>query len=400
MKHNHGLGTLLTLNALVGSASGIMLLALPLYALSLNASAAELGLIGGMAGAGRMLIIVPSGMWIDRIGTRRLFTFSTLLCAVLSALLPLTQRPVSLMAIVFFQGMTQSISFLALQAGFLNQLRHMNASQAGWQRCATQLGFYLAGPLAGAAMISDGEFIPVFLMVSALFLIGAVMVIFHHAAGINDRIHPIPPATGTSGIKQVLAFLENRNLRCVLAIEFLGAAVFMIYRTFMAPVALEALNLTPRSASWLVITQGTTAMCLLFWGDGLVRNRSATWTFITASLLIVAGNALLAKATGFVSAWLGSLTYGAGSGFLSYVSLTRLTKVEGEKGKIAALFSLSVALGNILGPVAAGYTVQFAGLQGAFMLPAGMMLAILAVFYRYFGNSRPALTERTPRMTG
>ncbi|MBJ6724324.1 MFS transporter [Geomesophilobacter sediminis] len=378
MNNNRGLRSLLAVNVLAGSASGVMLLVLPLYTLWLNASPAEMGLIGGMAGAGRMLIIVPSGVWVDRYGTRPLFVGSTLLCVLLTAAIPWIRNPLPLMAVLFFQGMTQSIGFMTLQASFLTILRHLNASQAGWQRSATQFGFYLIGPLAGALLISGDRYAPAFLAVSALFLAGVAVTLYAGDAETTGPRQQPPSATLGDDFRQTLSLLGDNDLRCALGIEFLGAAVFMMYRTFMGPVALDVLKLSTHAVFWLVTTQGTAAMCLLFWGGGLVRNRSTVWTFTAASFLVIAGNALLALANGFAVAWLGGLIYGAGTGLLSYASLIRLSKVPGEKGKIAALFSLSIAVGNTVGPVCAGYTGELIGLRGAFLVPVALMLASLA----------------------
>lgn len=139
MNNSQGLKSLLAINVLAGCASGIMLLALPLYTLSLHASATEMGLISGMAGAGRMLIIVPSGVWADRYGTRRMFVISTLLCVALTAVIPWVHATAMLMGVMFFQGMAQSIGFMTLQAGFLKRMKYLEASRAGWQRSATQV---------------------------------------------------------------------------------------------------------------------------------------------------------------------------------------------------------------------------------------------------------------------
>lgn len=134
-------------------------------------------------------------------------------------------------------------------------------------------------------------------------------------------------------------------------------------------------------------------MCLLFWGGRLVCNRSLAWTFTTAALLVIAGNVLLAMANGFGAYWLGALVYGAGTDLLAFASLSRLAHVAGEKGKIAALFSLSIAIGNIFGPVASGYAGEMLGLQAAFLVPVGLMLVTLVWFVWYLARLRSGLTD-------
>jgi MFS family permease len=378
MNDARGLGSLMLINVLVGSASGIMLLALPLYTISLHASAAEMGLIGGMAGAGRMLIIVPSGVWADRYGTRRLFVLSALICVALTALIPRAQSTEALMAIMFFQGMAQSIGFLTLQAGFLKRMKYLQASRAGWQRSATQLGFYLIGPLAAAALLDKNNFIPAFYTVNVLLLCGVAVVIYRSRKGIREVIE-YTRATPYEELKHTLALLKDRNLLAVMAIELLNAAVFALFRTFLAPVATDVLHLPPQAVSWMVITQGTVAMATLFWGGLLFSGRSDSCCFNIAAVTTLTGNAVMAVAGGSSPFWFGTILYGVGTGMLGYYSLIRLTRVAGDKGKIAALFSLSVAVGSTFGPVVGGVVGEAAGMQSIFFTPVVLLFVILIV---------------------
>ncbi len=376
MNNTQGLKSLLAINVLAGCASGIMLLALPLYTLSLHASATEMGLISGIAGAGRMLIIVPSGVWADRYGTRKLFIVSTLLCVALTTMIPWVRTTLMLMGLMFFQGMAQSIGFMTLQTGFLKRMKYLEASQAGWQRSATQLGFYLIGPLTAAALLGGENYFPAFLSVSALFLAGVAVVLYRSRRGIRE-VSEYTNRTPYEDLKCMLALLTDRNLLTVLAIELLNAAVFAIFRTFMAPVAMDVLHLGMQAVSWIVITQGSVAMVTLFWGGLLFKARSATWCFNAAAVTILIGNAAMSTTGSFGLFWLGSALYGAGTGMLGYCSLIRLTRVDGDKGKIAALFSLSVAIGTTIGPIFGGLAGETLGMQTSFLSSVSLLLLIM-----------------------
>ncbi len=376
MIDSRGLISLLVINILVGSASGIMLLALPLYTISLHSSATEMGLIGGMAGAGRMLIIIPSGVWADRYGTRKLFVLSSLACVALTAMIPWVKSTGSLMAIMFFQGMAQSIGFLTLQAGFLKRMKYLEASRAGWQRSATQLGFYLIGPLTAAALLSKENFFPAFYAVISLLLSGVAVVLYRSRKGIRE-VTEYTHTTPYEDLKQTLFLLKDRNLLAVMAIELLNAAIFALFRTFLAPVATDVLHLPLQTVSWMVITQGSVAMVTLFWGGLLFADRSDSWCFNVAAVMTLTGNAVMASAGSSAPFCVGTFLYGVGTGMLGYCSLIRLTRVEGDKGKIAALFSLSVAVGTTCGPVFGGVVGETVGLQTVFFTPVVLLLIIM-----------------------
>jgi predicted MFS family arabinose efflux permease len=282
------------------------------------------------------------------------------------------------MAIMFFQGMAQSIGFLTLQAGFLKRMKYLEASRAGWQRSATQLGFYLIGPLAAAALLGKNNFIPAFFTVNILLLCGVAVVFYRSKRGIREVIE-YTRATPYEELKHTVRLLKDRNLLAVMAIELLNAAVFALFRTFLAPVAADVLHLPLQVVSWMIITQGTVAMVTLFWGGLLFSGSSDSRCFTIAAVTTLSGNAVMAAAGGTSSFWFGTILYGAGTGILGYYSLIRLTRVAGDKGKIAALFSLSVAVGSTFGPIVGGVVGEAAGLQSVFLSPVVLLLVIILV---------------------
>lgn len=379
-----GLLSFLSLNFLCGCASGILQLALPLYALYLHANTVQLGLIAGVSSVGRMLIIIPSGLLIDRIGARRLYFHGTSLCAILVGALVLVSSPWALMAVMLFQGMAQSVSFLALQAGFLKRLPFLDQTQAGWQRGSTQLGYYLVGPVAGGLLLQENLYPLTFLVVAAVFSLAVLISLYRRLRGFREVADTaVQSHTGEWG--KLRALLADPLLLQVLGIECLGAAIFMIFRTFAPPVAVEVLHLPIRAISFLIILQGSAAMSSLFCGGRLLLRYSAGQVFTGASLLVTTGMILLATAQGFPLFLLGGTIYGVGTGLLSLCSLTKIGSVAGEKGKIAALFSLSIAVGNTFGPVLGGVVGELLTVQAAFLTPVALFTGILAIasYYRF-----------------
>lgn len=376
---HQGLTSFLTLNFLCGCATGILQLAIPLYALFLSASTFQLGLIAGVSGVGRMLIIVPSGLLVDRFGARRLFLHSTVWCAILVLTMISVTSPWALTVVMFFQGMAQSVSFLALQAGFLKRLPYLEPEQAGWQRGATQLGFFLVGPVAGGLLLREQRFGAAFLVVSAIFAASIGISFYRRIVGIREI--PDAVASNESGeLRKLQALLSDPLLRKVLGVECLGAAVFMIFRAFVAPVAVDVLHLTVGAVSAIVIFQGTAAMASLFAGGRLLRRFSAARIFVWGSLLVIVGMLMLAIARDFFLYATGSIVYGVGTGLMSVCSLSQIGSVLGEKGKIAALFSLSIAVGSTFGPILAGFVGEASTAQAAFLTPVAIFAIIFTVF--------------------
>ena len=67
-------------------------------------------------------------------------------------------------------------------------------------------------------------------------------------------------------------------------------------------------------------------------------------------------------------------------GLINLVTSSRIGKMEGEKGKIVALFAASVGAGISLGPMLGGLVGQYLGTQNIFLtfIPLFLLLVILA----------------------
>lgn len=66
LTHSRFLCGFMIINLLAGIAAGILLLAIPLYALALKANVIQMGLVSGTGGIGRLLFIVLAGLLLDR----------------------------------------------------------------------------------------------------------------------------------------------------------------------------------------------------------------------------------------------------------------------------------------------------------------------------------------------
>jgi MFS family permease len=363
---NRALMSLLSINLLAGVATGMLQMTIPLYALSLKATTLQLGLIAGASGIGRLLVVIPSGLLIDRHGARQLFIVSTLLTAVAALVLISASSSTLLMVVLVILSMGQAVSFLALQAGFLKRLPFLGKARAGWQRGATQIGYYLIGPVLCGMLLQENHYAVVFSAASAIFIVELGISWFRQLSGareVNDT-----PVTADSGqLARFKVLLADRVMQQVLIIECLGAATFMIFRAFVAPVAVAVLQLSVRDVTFLILSQGSVAMAMLLFGGGLLNLYPCARLYRISTVFVSLGALLLACANGFWVFWCGSVILGIGTGTMSLCSLSQIAKVSGEKGKIAALFSFSIGIGNTIGPVVAGLLGDVVTVQLSFI---------------------------------
>jgi MFS family permease len=376
---NRALMSLLSINLLAGVATGMLQMTIPLYALSLKATTLQLGLIAGASGIGRLLVVIPSGLLIDRHGARQLFVVSTLLTAIAVLVLISASSSTLLMIVLVIMSMGQAVSFLALQAGFLKRLPFLDKARAGWQRGATQIGFYLIGPVLCGMLLQDNRFAVVFSAASAIFLVELGISWFRRLSGARE-VHDAHVRSNTGQIERFKALLADRVMQQVLVIECLGAATFMIFRAFVAPVAVSVLQLSIRDVTFLILSQGSVAMMMLLFGGGLLDLFPCSRLYRISSVFVALGALLLACAGGFWSFWCGAVTLGIGTGMMSLCSLSQIAKVTGEKGKIAALFSFSIGIGNTIGPVVAGLVGDLTAVQVSFITTIPVILLSWLLF--------------------
>ena len=128
------------MNLLSGTTGGLWQMAIPLYALTLKINTVQLGLLTGIGSLGRLLIVLPSGFWVDRYSPQKLFYGCTMLNAGIAMAYIFSASTYSLLVLMTLQGMTSSISVISLQAIYLKLLNSLSLSQAGWQRGMNTMG--------------------------------------------------------------------------------------------------------------------------------------------------------------------------------------------------------------------------------------------------------------------
>lgn len=74
------------------------------------------------------------------------------------------------------------------------------------------------------------------------------------------------------------------------------------------------------------------------------------------------------------------MVLGLGLGLINLVTSSRIGQMQGEKGKIVALFAASVGAGISLGPMLGGVVGQYLGTRNIFLtfIPLFLLLALLA----------------------
>lgn len=369
------------LASLMGTSVGMAQVSASLYAVELHSSETMLGLIAGAQSIGVLVMSLPIGMLVDRIGPTRPFLLGTLLAGLTYAVMPLWASPGWLLACTAAISFFMPLRFVSLNTVFLQQLRSLGESKAGWYRGTHMVGMFLLGPALGARIVSSFGFVWSYRIISAAFLVTLVVcpIVFGRYTSPPDaRRVPVWQSLRA----QLKLLLCDAELRVVSLIESTTQAVGAFFTFFVVVMAVSVAGLSPAQASSLVGAKGITFILALFALGGLVQRWGQTRACALGFAAIAGALGILGLAAGSQLLWVGALLLGLGLGLVQIATLTRYAQLGSRTGygKVSGLSALVGPSGGLFGNLLGGLLGKWVGLQHAFtVLAVGFGLGLLAL---------------------
>lgn len=359
---------------------------LPLYALEIGGGPGLAAAIVGLRGAGTMLMDVPAGMLVTRIGDRGVMILG-LLCATLATFLGAVATEFSLLSIAalgFGAGtgiwVLGRVTFIT-DTVRLDQRGRVISVMAGLQRAGALVGPVIAGfsaELIGYRAVFAGS--------GVLFAVSLVMVMIFAsrptlAAGL-DRARVLHVVTtyrrtfATAGsVMIVLMFLRAGRL---LMIPLVGAEMGF-------------------SAAEIGLAFGLSAAIdvAMFYPAGMIIDLvGRRWALGPAMLLLGLGVALLPFATGFWTFAAAGILAGLGNGFGTGIFMTLggdLSPAQG-RGEFLGVWRLVGDVGATVGPFVMAPIAQWTSMAIACTSTGGMALVGICLLIVFV----PETLRRTP----
>jgi MFS family permease len=374
------LAGLLTLALVVGTVNGLSRVALPLYAASLGAQAWQVGLTGGLGYFGVMLLSLPIGAWIDRHGSRALFTGGVLAAAALMLVMPWLNQPWLAVAGTAVLGLVLPFRTVPAQTEFLMLLPQLSPSKAGWNRAAHTMGLFFLGPAASAAVIAGLGFTSVFELASAGLLVGFLV----GRRALTGRT-PTPSAAPHESLWQrVLAQFamvsRHAEMRRTMLIDCLTQMAVAYFVVFALVLAVRRFGMPLQAAAGLVTLQGALFVATLFLGGRWLSQRTQEWQYLLAFGLLLAQALLFGLGTGPAALWLGAALMGLGVGLQGLTSTSRFAQLMQEhgRGRVGGLTSVAPTAGGMVGAIGGGLLSQQFGIEAGFRVLA-LLFGVLCV---------------------
>jgi MFS family permease len=359
----------------------------PLFAASLGADAAEVGLInsGFMCMAG--LLSIPSGLLSDRIGRRRPLLVGLLLLAGSSLLLAMSRTALEMGAIYLVFG----IGLAAVTPTLMSYVADITPPEAmgrafGSYTMALYSGMTL-GPAVGGYLGGLLGLRPVFVCSGGLILLMFVATL---------RFLPEPPGKSDKGrdprfFRTALINLgHNRRLIACLVMTVGGCIGFGMFISFM-PLYIHGLGL-PTTAVGLVCALQALANALARIPAGRLCDRvddrrfPVFWGMTMFSLAM----ACFGLCTNLVQLLFAAVGMGLSMGLAFTVIYALIVDAvpTGMRGLAMGCYNTCVYLGMMLSAIGMGVVIREYGFQVGFLLTGGSILAALILFAVLYGPGK------------
>ncbi len=362
----------------VTTGMGMVWSILAVYATSLGASTAMVGLIFAMFGGSRLAVSLPAGIASERFGRRKLMlTGLVFLGASSFVAMSVTSVPLLVLTLVV-QGIGQAVYVTTAMAAIADlstpegRVRDMAAFQG-----ASTIGIAIGPGIGGLAAGAWGYAAP-FLLQGALSLVALILLL---------RI--VKPAGGRASTtpRAVTAASHLRpSLRSMAVLAFLTYGIFFTRIganwVLLPLIAQQKLGMSLTGIG-VVLTVGALANLLVLPAANKVAKRFGRLSAIVVStVMTLAGLFLLGDASGVVLAWLGAILLGLATGLAAPI----LSAYAIDLGMLRTVIDLAI----ITGPAVIGAIVdQLAMGYSAGLWFCGVLLSAATLIFRLLHRAAP-----------
>lgn len=371
------------LTIIAGLGVGVARVLISLYAVHLNASELQLGLISAAQNIGILLMALPIGVLVQRLGSLKVFSIGSVVGAVLYFLTPLHANAWYLMILTALVSCFLPMRFVSINTVFLSNLKRLGPAKAGWFRGSHMMGFFLIAPALSVLLIEHFGYSGSFYCVALLFL-GTLFF----APFCFQKVHHHTQSTPSFQWRDVVAPLAllktHAPLRVICALEFLSSVANNYFGFFIVVIAIQSFALPESMAVMLLTTQGIIFVGSLFTLGGLAELVGYQKFYLIGLGLISSALLILALTPVTLWMWPASLMLGLGLGMLHIANFMSFAKV-GEQtamAKISPILALVGPTGGLFGGFLGAALGASVGLQNLFF-PIGLaFLALILLISR------------------
>lgn len=382
MKHKSmKIGGFIILNILTGICGGVIAIVLPLYAQSIGASIAQVGLIRGVSGIGMLIMVLPSGILIDRFGEGKLYGIGCVLETFTSIALALMGSPLLLIGLMFIKGFSNSLRFTSLNAAFFSNLKEIGVNKSGWYRGSMSIGLTFLGPVIGGFLVQYFDYPLIFSIIAVLSFI-PILFIGRLTTQKAIKLAPVNPeeARKFSFVdegKEFLVLFKNRTLRNSVILEGISTACFSTFAAFIVIFVVNIIGLDKQKSSYFLLIEGSAYIVSVFSLGGLLLKFNKPILYLGSTVTMSLGLLLMGVTSSSVPILIGVTLLGLGTGLLNILTFSNLGTVDVPKGKLSSVLSVCTSTGASFGPMFGGIIGEIVGYHGIFLSYIPILLGVM-----------------------
>lgn len=356
---------------------GILLLAIPLYAMKLGVSYSYVGLAVGSVSIGTMLFDIPSGFILSKIGERK-FLILNFLILILS-LLGIAFSESYLLLIFFIVTFGIGISFWSLIRHYIitiyvvHDYRGRASSLIG---ASYRIGTFI-GPILGGLLIAKYGYQLTFL-IGGLIIIALVPIYLVHHVSLPGTV-PNFDASKKLNLRISIAF----SWISLFGIGYIIAQVVRYGKYFIIPVYGE--NMFSEVGLGLILGLSGFLSVITAYPSGFIIDKYGRGFSILVSFLIMGlGFLLLGIFSDTVTFIVASMIIGIGDGFGSGIMITLGADIaskynQNNASRFLGYWRFMGDFGNSLGPSLLGVLSSIIGLN-----LSSIILSIISLLFALF----------------
>ncbi len=354
--------------------------ALPLLALQIGASDAQIGLISAISPIPGILVSSVAGAYSDKHGRSRLILISLLIFATAPFLYIFVTQVWQLAFVRFYHGFATAMFMPVAMAAVADRFHPSNRGQAlGTYSSFTMVGRFVA-PFLGGALIFYASFTSLYLVIgfSAIFALLLSLMIPWEAKGTVMNAKRFEGST-VSALKEVV---RERKIMVTSSMEALQYFAVGAFEAFLPIYMDKMLHFNALQIGFVMGIQ-VASMLLAKPLMGRLSDRRGRVPFIIGGLLLGAVTIVLMPLTPnlFVLAAL-SIGFGLTVATVTASTSALVTEIAGSSahGSSIGVLSSVMDIGHSVGPLVTGMVVGAVSFMAGFGL-AAVLLVVGAIFF-------------------
>jgi MFS family permease len=359
---------------------------LPLFARSLGASIAMIGLISAAEGIGAMLFNLPAGFLSGRFQQKHLFLVGLGGMMVAALLRSFSTTPILLLVAGVVMGVFSSVEGIAR----LTYLRiNLPAEQRG--RFLSRVGGTLRmarmlSPVVGGLLIRVFGFRLIFVLHVGLMLLAMFVVILLLPTG------KLRPLSGSHiPLRDVLRYSRSNSRKILMALFGInGLAMIRASRTLLFPLWADSLGIDVSLIGAITSSSAAIEMLMVFPAGLIMDRKGRKWAAVPCTFILSLSVCCIPVTSGFLSLLLVALLAGLGNGLGSGINMTISSDLAPDfaPGEFLGVWRVVTNAGAIAGSALVGSIAEIFALSVAPVVMGASGIGIAAAMLFFMDDSK------------